>query len=220
MAKERTVVKNCLAMIGLIFTCLITLAIGGVLYWIYLGQPLPPQSGPSISENLFAVTPEISVVGGTSRIQKESLVPTLPPPTPRPTATPIPDPVVYRSEVMLKARRFGVALESFYQENGKVGQDASLLSDPQWQTGMNAILDELSASAQELSNISPVPLEVQALQDCLAQISPETEALHQNFEQGMRTADESVLKTAGDHLSQIQALMLQAQAEAAKAGWE
>jgi hypothetical protein len=212
--------KDCLAVVGLVFILLITIAIGGALYWVYIGQPLPAQSSPSLAEKLLAVTPQVIVDSGESVIQKEPLIPTLPEPTPLPTATPIPDPAVYQSEVMLKAKRFGVALESFYQENSKLGQDASLLSDAQWQSGMGVILDELVASAQELSAISPVPEEDQALQASLAQIGPEAQALSEDFRQGMQTGDEAALKAAGDHLSQIQAAMLQAQDEAAKAGWK
>ncbi len=216
--------KDCLAIIGLIFILLITIAIGGALYWVYIGQPLPAQTSQGLAEKLFASTPQVSVSSGEVVIQKESLVPTLSEPTPlptlTPTPTPIPDPAVYRSEVMLKAKRFGVALESFYQENGKIGQDASLLNDAQWQSGMGAILDELVASAQALSTISPVPEEDQALQGSLAQIGPETQALSEAFRQGMQTGDEAALKAAGDHLSQIQTIMLQAQDEAAKAGWK
>lgn len=211
-------IKTCLAYFGLFCLLLLLFAMLGTAY-VYMGPRLAANAGKTITVNQPPRGTQAESPAGSSSIDKKSLIDQLPVSTLPPTPTLVPDPAAYRSEVMVRAKRFGAALDSLNQENGKLGQNPELLKDPQWQQGMQAILDEFAASAQALGEVQPVPAEYQSIQDWLVKVGPEAQQLKENYRSGMESGDLQSFRAAGDNLNHIREDMLQAQSETVKAGW-
>ncbi len=218
--------KNCLAFIGFL-TLVAVLLIGAVFFFVYAGQGLPSFDGVPFLESQPTQVVQVSPLGGNAVVEKKSLIDQLPPlptviptDTPVPTATPTPDPVVYQSEVMLRARQFATALDSFDQVNAKLGQNSALAKDSDWQREMQTNLDALVATAQALGQVQAVPDQDRAIQSWLAKVGEDTIKLQANYLSGIETGSQQALQDAAANMNSIREDMLQAQAEAVKAGWK
>lgn len=211
--------KNCLAVFGLVFLVLILGAvILGVM--VFMDQPVNFESGiPTIQVN-----PSPGNSGG-SVIDRQYPLEGAPLPTTRietllPTATTLPDPVVYKTTVLLRARSFGAYLDEFMTLNQELQEDPALLSDPAWQTEVRTTLDLFVGSARDLSNTGTVPTEYQAIHQWLVQVGPEAEALRNNYIQGMEQGDQAYLQAAAENMSRIVELMSKAEVAMVQSGWE
>ncbi len=217
--------KNCLAFIGFLSLVLVLL-LGALFFFLYAGQGLPSFEGVPFLGSQPTQIIQVNPLGGNAVVEKKSLIDQLPLPipiptsTPVPTATPIPDPVVYQSEVMLRARQFATALDSFDQVNAKLSQSPALAKDSAWQSEMQTNLDALVATAQALGQVQPVPDQDQAIQTWLQKVGEDTLLLQQNYLNGIENGSQQSLQAAGDNMNSIREDMLQAQAETVKAGWK
>lgn len=217
--------KNCLAFIGFLFLVIILLG-GALFFFLFAGQDLPSFEGVPFLSSRPTQMIQVNPLDGNAVVEKKSLVDQLPLPTaiptdtPVPTATPIPDPVVYQSEVMLRARQFATALDSFNQVNSKLSQNPALSKDSDWQREMQTNLDALVATAQALGGVQAVPDQDRAIQAWLVKVGEDTLKLQQNYLNGIETGDQQALQAAGDNMNSIREDMLQAQAETVKAGWK
>ncbi|HEX7976593.1 MAG TPA: hypothetical protein VF498_19435 [Anaerolineales bacterium] len=143
--------------------------------------------------------------------------------TPAPTLTPTPlpplDPVVYRTEVNLRAREYGAALQAFINANDQLAKNNALLLDPAWQNQVAPILDQVADSGQALASVGPAPAEYGIIDTWLKRVGPESDGLRQNYRQALDSGDIKALRAAGDNFIRITEDLRQAQVEMVKAGW-
>lgn len=141
------------------------------------------------------------------------------PPTATPTPPPPLDPVVYRTEVTLRARDFGTALQAFININDQLAKNNALLADPTWQNQVGPILDQVAASGQALASVGPAPVEYGQIDEWLKKVGPESDRLRQNYRQALDSGNLNALRAAGDNFIRITDDLRQAQTEMVKAGW-
>lgn len=221
--------KNCLAVLGLI----VLSVIGGLammLLYLYYTEPAGSASPTVVIQGTAAVTgpdlgPVETLVGGsqpqwTNPLESQP-VPQIIPPTETPTPTPVPplDPVVYRTETMIRARSFGDALEAFVQANEELGQDNLLLENAEWRSRMLTILEQVSFSGQALAEVGPPPAEYEAIDAWFNRVGPEAQSLEENYRQALDTRDAGYFTAAGDNFTRIREYLYQALEEVGRAGW-
>jgi len=212
-------VKNCLAVLGF-FSVLLILGLGLLLVAIYVEQP---ESFPANISTIQAVEPPGN---GGLVIERQNPLEGYPLPTmpaeasPLPSPTPPPDPVAYRTTVLLRARSFGILLNEFIVLNQELQENPGLLSDPNWQTEVRTTLDLFVASAWALSDTGTVPPEYHSIHQWLVQVGPEAQAMRDHYVQGIQQGDQVSLQTAGENLARINDLMTQAEIAMVEAGWE
>ena len=214
--------KNFLAAVGFLTLLGVTI-LGIILLLIWSDLPLDPRALLGLTQQtpVVEVNPsrnsDGSILNKTNPLQTE---PSLVLPTQAPTPTPIPDPVAYRSEVIVRTKRFADSLSSLYDENKKLQENPQLLNDPEWRDELRVILDLLVEDAQALGDIQPVPAEYQEINDQLRQVGPQAEQLRENYLHGIETGNQDALTAAGKNMQSIIDTMRQVQALMVAAGWE
>jgi hypothetical protein len=166
--------------------------------------------------NYFSQNPGIGI---TIQAPQGGTFEPLPLPTFPPTATPVPNPVTYKAEVLLRLKRFALALDSFYAQNDKLAKTEGGMQNETWRQEMRAVLAEVVASGEALGQAGPAPAEWSDIQVLLEQVGPEVEQLRSNYLQGIETGDQNSLKAAGENLKHIQDILTQVQVQTARAGW-
>lgn len=221
--------KNCLAMIGILFIAILA-AVGVFLlvafYDLSGTVPIPDITlrAPVVIGDEAGVTPEIEVSGGEATILErlnplDLDPPALPTLTPEPTTVPPLDPEVYRAEVMVRLENFVTALERWMAANEALGQDSALLDDPAWRNEMVAILDSVSETAWALSQVDPPPPEYAAIDEWLKRLGPEADGLRESYLTALDTRDEAAFTTAADHFARIKEYLEAAVGEMLAANW-
>jgi hypothetical protein len=176
----------------------------------------PPDLGAV--ETLASGAAKIEVVNPLDPQILSTLFPT---PVPTMTPTPVPplDPLVYRTEVMIRAKNFGSALEAFLNANERLSENNALLDDPTWRTEMGAILDQLGSTGKGLAEVGPPPDEYQAIDALLKRVGTEAEGLRSNYSQALETGDTRFFTAAGENFNHIKEYLYAALEEMARAGW-
>jgi hypothetical protein len=218
-------VNNCLTFLGLVILILLV-ALGVILALTFLdidplaSQPLTINGTPVFPADLDALE---TLVSREPRIEWSNPLEDEPLPTllPDDTPTPIPplDPAVYRTEVMLQAENFGMALQAFLVANEMLAENETLLEDATWRENSLALLEQVYASGWALASVGPAPVEYQAIDAWLKRVGPEVEGLRENYLAGLETRETRFFTAASDNLARIREYLLQALEEMAKAGW-
>jgi hypothetical protein len=204
--------KNCLAIIGLVFVLIVSV-LGIIIFTgIYDLEGLLVQGTPFVQG-----TPLFELPTPTTAITTAIPVPTL---TLIPEPTQVPDPVEYRTRVVLRAKHFATALEAFWDVNDRVQQDPALFEDPEWRSEVRATLDEFVEASELLSGIRPVLVEYQPIGEQLDQIGALAAELEGNYLLGLETGDERYFEAVDNNLNQIVERLTQAQVLMIAAGWE
>jgi hypothetical protein len=198
--------KNCLAIIGLVLVLILSILGIIIITGIY-----------DFGDLLVQGTPFVDIPTPTTAISTAVPVPTL---TLIPEPTPIPDPVEYRTRVVLRAKQFATALETFWDVNDRVQENPALFEDPEWRSEIRATLDEFVVASEALSEIQPVPDEYQAIGEQLSQIGTLARELEGNYLQGLDTGDERYFEAVDQNLNRIIDHLTQAQVLMIAAGWE
>ena len=247
--------KNCLASLGLIFLILLaalgaTLALAffditGTGPSLSLPESLPeisvngtPVISPGGASGLGPLQTVVSspslagprfellnpLEGRTSNLSDAS---TPPPalPTAAPTPLPLLDPLVYRTEIELRLRHFGAALEAFMSGNDELAKDSSLISNEEWRSKMAVALDDVAASGKALGEVGPPPVEYEAINAWLQRVGPQSESLRDHYRQALEGGGAesggpaASFTAAGDDFARIKAYLFAALDEMSKAGW-
>ncbi len=191
---------------GVLFLALLVL--GAVL--LYTADPEQLQA---LLEEEGAVQVEITPAG-TPEIQNLETPTLVPSPLPPPAAA------AYRARVLIRARHFAAALETFMGANTRLQADPALINNPEWRSEVQAALDELVLAARSLSAFPAVPPEYASIAAWLEQVGPEAESLREVYLQGVQSGDAALLARAGESLNRITEVMRLAQVEMAAAGWQ
>lgn len=201
--------RNCLAVIGALVVLAAAL-IALVLTYLYFVPGTAPE--------------EPEIISGPSLIQTVIPMP-LPSPTPEPTLTPsptptqIPEPVDYRTRVLVRIRQYGSALQSFNDTNIRLQDNPGLINDRDWRLETAAVLDELVMAAERMAQVEPIPPEYGYVAELLDQVSEETSRLRENYATAINTGSPQFFEVAGENLNQISVLMVQVEAATIAAGW-
>lgn len=216
--------RNCLALVGfIVFVILLIVGVYLLLSWVDLASDVEEAVFPQTQDPTLSAL-ETRAAAGADIQRTYPLGESNPPPFQLPTPTidftptPIPDPVVYRTEVLIRARSFASALDSFYGVNGRLQEDPELLDDPAWQNEMRTILDNLVETAYSMGQV-PVPEEYRDINDWLVRVGPEATALRESYLNGILTENEQDFRDAGESLQRIIEYMRQAEQAMLEAGW-
>jgi hypothetical protein len=155
----------------------------------------------------------------TNPLEGQPLPELFPTPTLEPTPQPPLDPVVYRTEVTLRAKNFATALEAFFAANDRMAQNPILLDDPAWREELHVLLGEISTTAHSLAEVDPAPVEYDAIDAWLKRVAPEAEGLRLAYLEGLDSRAAEDFTTAGDHFNRIKEYLGEALIEMANAGW-
>lgn len=229
--------KNCLAMWGLVFLGL--LAVAGIVLVATFAEYTRPGGAWVRADDWPVITamPEAvaTLASGSKAIWSNpldslplpdlfsGLTPTSPAvrpeSTPTPTRTPL-DPVVYRSEVLIRLKGFAVPLEAFVNANERLARDNQLLDDPAWRAEMVAILEGVASAGRALSAAGPPPPEYANIDAWLERIPPEAEDLRANYLLAIEQHRLRDFEAAAENFGHIRSYLYQVLLEAGEAGWE
>jgi hypothetical protein len=219
--------KSLLEFFGFMLFAMLAL-MGVVLILVYFdltnldAQTITINGTPLIPSELGA---EETLVNSPPKVEWTNPLEAQPLPTltivPPATPTPLPplDPIVYRTEVLVRARSFATALDSFIAANDRFAQDNTLVNDTAWRAEMSAILEQVSLTGRALSEIGPPPIEYQTIDALLKRVGPEAQGLQENYTQAMETGDPQYFNAASENFIRIREYLYQAFEEMAKAGW-
>lgn len=225
--------KNILAFFGLVFLTLIIVVGVVVMGYLYDSFGLVALPGP-LKEPLAKIPQSITVIASDRAFDTVEwsnpldLIPSateIPQPepveVPTPTSTPIPpmDPTVYRSEVIIRLKRFVGALETWMQLNDRLAANRDLLTDPAWRNDAGTALDRAAAESIGLAEVGPPPAEYQGIAELLKRVSVNTIGLRDQYRHALDTGNTDSFKAAGEHFSQLKAYLTQAVDAMVSAGW-
>lgn len=196
-AHPRPVLIDRLPSQGPDFSAVKTLISGGGIHIEYSNPPLPDE----------VETPDLLPTTST------------PPALPTVTVGPPLDPVIYRTEVTLRAKTFAAALDSFLDLNDELMHDGTLPQDAEWRTEMSTVLAEVVASAQALGQVGPPPPEYSLIQSWLERVAPQAGAMQYSYQKALETGQDQDFNAAGEYFEQIKGSLAQALAEMGRAGW-
>lgn len=180
-------------------------------------------------------TPTITVFDGMSEPQWENPLDLLPVatetpfitntpraiPTAIPTATPIPpmEPSMYRADTIDRLRVFADTLERWLDHNKKMGGDMAVKNDPQWQSEMRLLLDDIVYTGYALAEVGPPPAEYETVDAWMARIPEQAESLRESYLRALETDDPAAFRKAGEDFNELRSTLTNAAAEMVNLGW-
>jgi hypothetical protein len=129
------------------------------------------------------------------------------------------DPVVYQTEVLLRMRQFGAALDDFMASNGKLAGDQSLRSDTNWQKEIAAALDLVASNGRALAAVGPAPQVYRSIAGWMDRVEVEAQGLEDDYLYAVESGNPQDFSTAASRLTRMGEYLRQAYQEMLDLGW-
>jgi hypothetical protein len=221
--------KDILAFFGLLFLTLLIVLLVAVVGYYYdaLGLVKLPEVVPTTMARVLGpreVTLQAVGIGDAEWSNPLDALPIAtwaPSATPRPTSTPVRplDPAEYRTEVILHLKGFVGGLERWLDANRRLGQDSTLLDDPDWRVEMNGLLVRIGDSGRAMAAVGPAPAEYQGIARLLTRVQDASSALQTNYGRALETRSPDDFLQAGADFERIKAYLTEVVAAMVAQGW-
>lgn len=214
--------KKILAILGVV---LLVLCCG--IGWV---ANLSNMTTPKATATMHLAPPTLTELVPTTAVSTATTAP-LPTATPlptntlAPTATEIPTETTsaqdeisanYRNQVISISLILSGEMDHFSNLNNQASTNPNLILDPDWNQDVRSTLADLVLYSNQLSNLDPVPSEMQNVQIWLNKLGPEMEALQQDYLYGLDNLDANALTRASNHLTTYNRYLTNANSEIEK----